>query len=761
MKKKLYVFSKFLVTAAVICAIPQKGKSQAAVTCTPAMTYACSSGDYINAFVLNGTSAVGNTGCNGGTNNYTLYPTPVWNLAAGNTYTWSSQTNGPGGNQSFSIWIDLNNDGFYTSNEQVANDPSAANHSGSFTIPTTITAANNVHMRLRCRWSTAIGTGNSEACAGYSWGETEDYYVNLIPPTPCSAAPASNSVVVPNYSICPNTGTGISLATSYTESGIAYQWYSSTQSSLGVYNAITTGTNASLSSGALTQNTWYQVVITCTNATSNASINAVNLVQVSPVIVDSVPYLETFEGITANNMLPNCSWSATSLPTISQTYTISNSYNRFPHSGNNFASFRYGTGTGGQFFYSNGVYLQAGITYSAGAWYVSDGYLGWQEFSVFYNTTQTSTGLTKIASKTGAITNTTYQLLSDTFSVPSTGVYYLAVKARDDGSPWYLTWDDLFVNIPCQFNSPNISAVASKTVTCDGEVINLSATGANSYLWSTGDTGNTISYTVGPVIGNNPVNVTGTSSLSGCNAMASLNIKVNPAPQIAIVPSASSVCPGSSANLVAVGANTYTWNDLTTNPVKTVKPNTSTLYSVIGTNNYGCQDQTSYMLTVFPSPLVLTGNSPTFICVGETAKLEANGAISYQWNSNNSSIFDNPAYVSPQTSTSYTVIGTDANGCTDSELLALTVDACVGLKEVNRAGTLKIYPTPSTGQIHISRNSSEPVLMQITDVTGRVVLSENTASADITIDIRNFARGVYYVQMTGHNSAVTGKIIKE
>ena len=243
--------------------------------------------------------------------------------------------------------------------------------------------------------------------------------------------------------------------------------------------------------------------------------------------------------------------------------------------------------------------------------------------------------------------------------------------------------------------------------------------------------------------------------------MSQVNIVVNPAPQVAIAPSTSSVCPGGQANLVALGATTYTWNDLTSNPVKTVKPNSSTSYNVIGTNNFGCTGQASFMLHVFNTPNVSVVNTPTMICAGETARLEASGAITYRWMASTAFISDNPAIITPQVSNNYTVVGTDENGCTGSAVLTLVVDPCTGVKEIGSAGSINVHPNPTNGQIHITRNSALPATVQVTDVTGRVILNQQAASNQLSVDMTSFARGVYYVQIIEQNNIITKKIIKE
>ena len=82
------------------------------------------------------------------------------------------------------------------------------------------------------------------------------------------------------------------------------------------------------------------------------------------------------------------------------------------------------------------------------------------------------------------------------------------------------------------------------------------------------------------------------------------------------------------------------------------------------------------MATVNPLPIVSIGISDTvYLCLGDSTQLIASGGVIYQWTPNtfisNSSVF-NP-FVYPPTSTTYTVIGTDANSCKNSDSILIAV----------------------------------------------------------------------------------------
>lgn len=605
-------------------------------------------------------------------------------------------------------------------------------------------------------------------CGNITWGEVEDYVINIISPTPCSGVPVANSVVGPTAAICPNANAALSLANTNTVTGITYQWMSSTTSSVGPFTAIPNATNAAYAAPNVTVATWYNAVVTCTN-TAQSMTATVNQVSVQPVTISTVPYYESFEGITGANKLPNCSWSASALPVNCLTYVTSNTLGRTPRTGSKFASFYYNP-AGTRYFYTNGIQLDAGVTYSASLWFQTEyyGYNNWTDLSILYGTTQSTTGLVSIASTNGPAISNIYKSLSNTFTVPSSGIYYIAVRgtANTSSSAQYLSWDDLAITIPCTPGSPNTPTVAlsaNATTICAGEQVGLTAGGADTFTWSTGANGGSISES--PLV-NTTYNVVGTNTLTGCTNTVSQAIVVNAAPTIYVISNKASVCAGSPANITAFGASSYTWSNGTMNQITTVSPTVSTTYTVLGTNANGCTGMATQAINVNALPNVVAAtSSPNEMCVKETATLTATGsAINYQWLSSSSSFImtGNPVVVSPNVTTTYTLTGTDANGCQKSTTVVQNVSECTGLNEITKAGNnVKVYPNPTAGEFTIELANSAVKTLEVIDLTGRVVYSTATVTNKSKVNLSSLSNGIYYVKIQTNNSTEVVKVVKQ
>jgi hypothetical protein len=143
-------------------------------------------------------------------------------------------------------------------------------------------------------------------------------------------------------------------------------------------------------------------------------------------------------------------------------------------------------------------------------------------------------------------------------------------------------------------------------------------------------------------------------------------------PLIALT-SPSVICAGNSATITASGANTYSWNTAATTNSISVSPLVNTTYSVTGITLNGCNSFGVKTITVSSSPLptiTVTSNAAS-ICIGSNAMLVASGANTYVWNTGAG--VPNVT-VNPVTNSTYTVTGTDANNCYNTQTVSITVD---------------------------------------------------------------------------------------
>jgi gliding motility-associated-like protein len=224
------------------------------------------------------------------------------------------------------------------------------------------------------------------------------------------------------------------------------------------------------------------------------------------------------------------------------------------------------------------------------------------------------------------------------------------------------------------------------TAICIGDTAQiwaLGTTGQNiTYAWSPGATlsGTSIPNPLAFPTQTTAYSVTVSSTL--CTATRTINVTVNPLPNVNIAPAAPSICPEADVQLTASGASTYQWSPPTglsatniANPI--ADPAVTSQYVVTGTNANGCVNSDTVLVTVFPAAQVNISPLAPSICLQDSIILTASGAASYLWNPAGMNGLNTGAglQVSPTQTTTYRAIGTDANGCVDSADVTLIVFA--------------------------------------------------------------------------------------
>lgn len=212
--------------------------------------------------------------------------------------------------------------------------------------------------------------------------------------------------------------------------------------------------------------------------------------------------------------------------------------------------------------------------------------------------------------------------------------------------------------------------------------IQLTASGANNYSWSPSIG---LSSTSGTIVTANPSStttytVTGTAS-NGSTVTKTVVVTVNSNPSLSISSNSNSVCNGNSVQLIASGANTYSWSPAiaigsTTSNTLLANPTANTTYTVIGTDVNGCVGTATKTITVNNKPNVTVNPLSYSLIIGSSAQLQASGASTYVWSPSNdmtpNNTVSNPT-VAPNSTTIYTVTGTDANGCIATASTTVTV----------------------------------------------------------------------------------------
>ncbi len=158
-----------------------------------------------------------------------------------------------------------------------------------------------------------------------------------------------------------------------------------------------------------------------------------------------------------------------------------------------------------------------------------------------------------------------------------------------------------------------------------------------------------------------------TPTFGQCAATTTLTISVNPLP-IIDAGLDQTVCSGTSVTLSGASGSTYSWNNGISNAIPFTPTSTST-YTVSGTSALGCVNTDQVIVTVNPLPIINAGPDVS-ICSGATTILTATGGLTFTWDNS----VTNTVSFSPLTTATYAVIGTDINGCVNSDQVIVAVN---------------------------------------------------------------------------------------
>jgi len=184
-------------------------------------------------------------------------------------------------------------------------------------------------------------------------------------------------------------------------------------------------------------------------------------------------------------------------------------------------------------------------------------------------------------------------------------------------------------------------------------------------------------------------------------------------------------------------------------------------YSLAITDGNGCILTANFMVSE-PDTLVATATSvPDTADAGRgSVSIAVTGGTApytYTWDGSPGS-----ADSTGLTSGTYTIMVTDANGCTDTT--SAFVDNLVGISDINYISDLSISPNPASDRVSIDLKLSQStdVHVSIYSLMGELVTSfeaPQTSQVNRSIDLSQYANGVYMIRFTINQQFLTQKLI--
>ncbi len=394
-------------------------------------------------------------------------------------------------------------------------------------------------------------------------------------------------------------------------------------------------------------------------------------------------------------------------------------------------------------------------------------------------------------------------------SVESEGSYTL--RFANDVANCNATTQAIVVSVN---DLPTVVASAELSAICLGDSTSVNAVGAESYVWNNEVENDSLFAPVETL----EYIVIGTD-INGCIGSDSLTITVNNLPIVIANATEEVICLNEEVTLSGEGAESYVWNNEVEND-SLFTPTESLEYIVVGTDINGCSSMDSLTIQVNALPTVVATASEEAIYLNDEVTLIGEGADSYEWNNE---VEDGEEFA-PLATTTYTVVGTDTNGCANSAQITIAVNPLPTVMATFASGQLTTGnfttyqwnngASPVAGQTSQNwtptqngnysvtvtdangcENTSEEVSVIIVSVNelidanitvfpnpfnhelrinsnerigeltvynavGEVVFSTQVNGTTTTVNTQNFSNGIYLIQMVGETNN-TIRIIKQ
>ena len=441
--------------------------------------------------------------------------------------------------------------------------------------------------------------------------------------------------------------------------------------------------------------------------------------------IAALPWLETFEGYAVNTI--NCNellspvdgtYGNVSTGTAAnvQTYASTDPSEGYTSTSTQIPAYAgtqlmgFGFFADNDFFYTPGFNLTSGNTYQFSYYYRTDGNGGNGDYNttMYYNTSQTSSGATAFQAFSVAVTsgvtaaltkgnlvnfnNTTYQQWTGYFTPATSGVYYFIVNAQvnNDLNTYYFGMD----NVGFKQTSSCVAPAAATTVTATpahGTETNITvtATAADSFL------------TVAMLATNTPSGSlsNGTNYSVGTTVLGSGVIIAKGIPAIATAASTGYLVPGNNYKFY-----TYTYAHDSCNGIAYSAASAS-----IATFTT-CSSSTPFAPTVSGTP----GLSGAGTLVVSGLPTDAGGIVTlYAWTNAAGTTAASPAsYSVPSLSATYTVTSV-SSGTNLWFSVAETLAGCTAQSPVSAEGSVPFaLPWNQNFETSSSKNQMSPNYMQ-------------------------------------------------
>ena len=246
---------------------------------------------------------------------------------------------------------------------------------------------------------------------------------------------------------------------------------------------------------------------------------------------------------------------------------------------------------------------------------------------------------------------------------------------------------------------------------------------------------------------------------NGCEAISNtVTVEAYPSPTAPTISSSStSICEGESITLSSSSSVDYEWSNGAT--TQNIEVDEGGSYYVTITDVNGCSS-TSLITTItkYDLPIVSIDTAGP-ICSDDEITLVGTPSGGVFGGANIQGNVFNPANQAGLFDVTYAY--TDGNGCENTTSITILVEDCDNAT-INEYYSLEfeLFPNPSSGQVTLRFNSLSNSILEISDLSGKVVFTQSMNDMVNELDFSYFAPGMYLFTLKNSSFSNTIRWIK-
>ena len=318
----------------------------------------------------------------------------------------------------------------------------------------------------------------------------------------------------------------------------------------------------------------------------------------------------------------------------------------------------------------------------------------------------------------------------------------------------------------CESDGIDITVIALPTILagsgdlnyCVGETVTLSASGdADLYVWNDGD-----ALDLSPPVGTTTYNLTGSYVGGGCVAESSTSVTItmHELPVITASVDEDLICLGNEVTFTGAGGVGYWWDVLGVIDGEPYMPNALgiTTYTVTGTDEFNCSNTATVDVEVVEGITITATATDEIAGADGTLDITISGGapiFSFDWDNDGTGDFDDTEDLTGLTAGFYTVIVQSSAGC--SETKTYRIDSQLSVDETENA-IISVYPNPTQELVNIELTGA--FQFEIVTINGQIIQT-GTATDKKVVSLKDYADGIYFVNVSSDVNTTTFKVVKK